>query len=123
MTHTVDSLMALADRYRDLKVGEGTAHAREALRTALTEALGFRPDWADFENGRKCGKLEVAQPHNADPSCDTVELAEMILSDCGCSSNNTSLVSRVANRIDAYVQAKQQVQEVANDSTHNYTRI
>lgn len=33
----------------------------------------------------------------------------MILSDCGCSSNNTSLVSRVANRIDAHLQSAQPV--------------
>jgi hypothetical protein len=39
MTHTIDTLMALADRYRDLKVGEGTAQTREAIHAALTEAL------------------------------------------------------------------------------------
>jgi hypothetical protein len=49
--------------------------------------------------------------YNADPSCTTVVLAEMILSDCGCSSDNTRLVSRVANRIDTHIQAKNQVQE------------
>jgi hypothetical protein len=71
MTHTVDSLMALADEYTRLCtfMQEGTAaglakKAREALRTALTEALGFRPDWVDFENGRECGRLEVEQPVN-----------------------------------------------------------
>ena len=46
-----------------------------------------------------------AQPYNADPSCMTVKLSEMILSDCGCSSNDTALVSRVVNRIDAHIQA------------------
>jgi hypothetical protein len=49
--------------------------------------------------------------YNADPSCTTVGLAEMILSDCGCSSNNTLLVSRVANRIDTHIQAEKQVPE------------
>lgn len=56
----------------------------------------------------------VAQPeqqYNADPSCTTVALSEMILSDCGCSSNNTSLVSRVANRIDKHMQAAQPARE------------
>jgi hypothetical protein len=69
MTHTVDSLMALHDDAAEKRHANGapvyntvSAHAREALRTALTEALGFRPDWADFENGRECGRLEVAQP-------------------------------------------------------------
>jgi uncharacterized Zn-finger protein len=39
MTHTIDTILALADRYRDLKVGEGTAQARAALHVALVEAL------------------------------------------------------------------------------------
>lgn len=52
--------------------------------------------------------------YNADPSCTTVELAEMILSDCGCSSNNTSLVSRVANRIDTHMQAEQPAKELTD---------
>ena len=56
-----------------------------------------------------------AQEHNADPSCTTVELAEMILSDCGCSSNNTLLVSRVANRIDAHMQSAQPVAQPLTD--------
>jgi hypothetical protein len=73
MTHTVDSLMALHDKAVDeaIKYDEmcfndydiqPVLDASEALRTALTEALGFRQDWVDFENGRECGRLEVAQP-------------------------------------------------------------
>jgi hypothetical protein len=115
MTHTVDSLMALAYKIRDARTYEWdvseAVEAGNTLRKALEEALGFRPDWADFENGRECGRLEVEQLHNADPSCATVKLAEKILSDCGCSSNNTLLVSRIANRIDAHMQATQSVQK------------
>jgi len=31
----------------------------EQIRAALTEALSFNPDWADFENWRECGRLEA----------------------------------------------------------------
>jgi hypothetical protein len=66
---TIDNLMALHDEAAEKRHINGApvynvmaAKAREALRTALTEALAFNPDWADFENGRECGRLEAAQP-------------------------------------------------------------
>jgi len=66
MTHTAESLMALVDDYARSPLctrQDGVIPPREALRTALTEALAFNPDWADFENGRECGRLEAAQPN------------------------------------------------------------
>jgi len=67
MTHTVDSLMALHDEVvgRSKLTEEGEAEARSRFLAALTEALAptFQPDWADFENGRECGRLEAAQPN------------------------------------------------------------
>lgn len=39
-----------------------------------------------------------------EPSCTAVKLAEMVLSDCGHSSNYTPLLDRIAERIDAHVQ-------------------
>lgn len=39
-----------------------------------------------------------------EPSCTSVQLAEMVLSDCGHSSNYTPLLNRVAARIDAHVE-------------------
>jgi len=64
MTHTVESLMALHDEVvgRSKLTEEGEAEARSRFLAALTETLSFNPDWADFENGRECGRLEVAQP-------------------------------------------------------------
>jgi hypothetical protein len=66
MTHTVDTLMVLADEYmrictfmQDGDAAESAKKARAALRTALTEALAFNPDWLDVKNGRECGRLEV----------------------------------------------------------------
>jgi len=65
MTHTVESLMALHDEVvgRSKLTEEGEAEARSRFLAALTEALSFNPDWADFENGRECGRLEAAQPN------------------------------------------------------------
>jgi len=81
MTHTVESLMALhhaataaALQYADcarvslrsarsIQAADDRNEANDALRAALTEALAFNPDWADFENGRECGRLEAAQPN------------------------------------------------------------
>jgi hypothetical protein len=41
-----------------------------------------------------------AAPELCDPSCSTYDLASMILSDCGHSTNNQRLLDRVAARID-----------------------
>jgi hypothetical protein len=76
MTKQIDELMALADeyalaKYRFAHVPSAVAEARAALEAAL------KPD----------------------PSCDDVKLAEMIMSDCGHSTNNTRLLERITNRI------------------------
>lgn len=41
----------------------------------------------------------IAQAENAEPSCEDAKLAEMIMSDCGCSTENTRLLERITNRI------------------------
>jgi hypothetical protein len=73
MTHTVESLMALHDEVvgRSKLTEEGEAEARSRFLAALTETLSFNPDWADFENGRECGRLEAAHP--IDTSQESVE--------------------------------------------------
>jgi hypothetical protein len=55
--------------------------------------------------GRSCSDaaLVVAAPQQG-PSQTAVQLAEMVLSDCGHSSNYTPLLNRVAARIDAHVE-------------------
>jgi hypothetical protein len=45
-----------------MQAADDRNEANDALRAALTEALAFTPDWADFENGRECGRLDAAQP-------------------------------------------------------------
>ena len=59
MTHTVDTLMALADAYAEVSTGSTTAHAvemQEALRTALTEVF----DQLDIQ----AGSIEAVQAAN-----------------------------------------------------------
>ena len=53
-----------------------------------------------------------ARPQEA--SYTSVQLAEMILSDCGCSTNNASLLERVAKRIDRHSDTLSQPAPVAH---------
>lgn len=62
-------------------------NAWKAAITALREAL------------EQCAQ----NTEDEDPSDASMKLAEMILSDCGCSSNYTPLLERVAKRIDRHV--------------------
>jgi len=66
---TIDNIMALADKYASQWESsyEYPTTTREALRTALTEALAFNPDWADFNNGRECGRIEATEALAAQP--------------------------------------------------------
>jgi len=53
-----------------------------------------------FHDGRKA-KTELVQA----PSVSVQWLAEMIMSDCGCSTNNQSLLGRIAKRIEDHARA------------------
>ena len=69
MTHTVDTLMALADSYAEVSAVSTTAHAVEvqaALRKALTEALAPQavPEWLPIESAPKDGTLVVLYSPN-----------------------------------------------------------
>lgn len=44
----------------------------------------------------------LAEP-DPDPSCDDKRLAEIVMSDCGHSTNHTRLLERITNRIAAHV--------------------
>lgn len=65
---------------------EGKRNAEKSI-TALREAL------------EQCAQ----NTEDEDPSDASMKLVEMILSDCGCSSNYTPLLERVAKRIDRHV--------------------
>jgi hypothetical protein len=47
---------------------------------------------------------QQAQPER-EPQTSVQWLAEMIMSDCGCSTNNQSLLNRIINRIDQHERA------------------
>ena len=98
------------------KVIAGVLYALDLSQALLesTHSIHHTTVLEEYKSLRAALEQQVEQGlynYNADPSCTTVELAEMILSDCGCSSNNTSLVSRVANRIDTHILAEQPVRE------------
>ena len=68
----------------------------------------FSAEPTDDEMRAVHGTLAAApttQPaHQQEPSYTSAQLAEMVLSDCGHSSNYTPLLDRVAARIDAHVE-------------------
>ena len=74
---TIDNIMALALNYRLAGSASRDEH-EEALRTALTEALAFSPDWADFQNGRECGRLEATEALEAQPVREPLTNEQML---------------------------------------------
>ena len=69
---------------------------------AFVNEQGFIVERDDMQisSGEKLYLAAGARPQEA--SYTSVQLAEMILSDCGCSTNNASLLERVAKRIDRH---------------------
>ena len=47
----------------------------------------------------------VQEPEHCDPSATVYKLAEMVMSDCGHSSNNQRLLDRIAERIQRHIDA------------------
>jgi hypothetical protein len=86
--------------------------AMAELRTAIVQALEAQhhhPVSPELER-----EIEQAlTPGEPDPSCDDVRLAEMILSDCGHSTNNTRLLERVTNRIARHTAPQPQPKQSA----------
>ena len=80
---------------------------REAFESALSKNSDVRfwnttdaMFWAWSAALAQAQSCVPAAPELCDPSCGTYDLASMILSDCGHSSNNQRLLDRVAARID-----------------------
>lgn len=57
-----------------------------------------------FTNIDKLNAMLTAD--HCDPSCTVYKLAEMVMSDCGHSSNNQRLMDRIAERIERYCEAR-----------------
>lgn len=101
----VDDSQAVAGYHLngELEPWEGFPEVEEARAaiTALREALEAAPQ----------------PPEEAEsdlPSDSSTKLAETILSDCGCSSNYTPLLERVAKRIDRHIEALEAVPAESN---------
>jgi len=56
----------------------------------------------DYGTAAMFGK--PAAPDHCDPSCTSYDLAAMVMSDCGHSTNNERLLDRIAARIDKHVE-------------------
>jgi hypothetical protein len=85
---TKQKIMELVDKFGYLCVTRGwdTIPAQE-IRAAIEAAL---PD----------------VPEHCDPSCTVYSLAEMVMSDCGHSTNNQRLLDRIAERIEKYCESR-----------------
>ena len=100
----------------DERIFEMTAQQPEAVPAAPTykQVIAAWNSQADEHNQwEELGedeKIEWATTYASaaqqEPSYTAVQLAEMVLSDCGHSSNNTPLLDRVAERIDAHVERR-----------------
>jgi hypothetical protein len=70
----------------------------------------------------------AAQPEYCDHSSTVHKLAEMVMSDCGHSSNNQRLLDRIANRIQRHIDATtppaaQPAQELYNELLFAVSRV
>jgi hypothetical protein len=102
---------------------------RDLMQQAL-DALTYKKWWRVGLGEPKDPKLEAAitslnkrlahcdrvQPVHCGPSSSVFGLAEMILSDCGCSSDYQPLINRVAERIQGYIDTAAQRQPLTAEA-------
>lgn len=81
----------------------------EAAIAALNERLAQPEQPAPVQ--------QAPQPKHCDPSSNIFKLAEMILSDCGFSSNYQPLLNRVAQRIQGYIDTPPAAQPSTEESS------
>jgi len=115
---TLDESRAVAQRLREMQqfgyASDGEIEAADTIDTLIAEVerltkVDVEPCCANWKAGTNCfADPKPNCPHlkvDVEPSVSVRWLAEMILSDCGCSTNNDRLVDRVANRIEAHNRA------------------
>lgn len=66
--------------------------------------LAFNTAWMAYQWGMQEARGQGV-PEHCDSSCTSYKLAEMVMSDCGHSTNNERLLDRIAARIDKHVDA------------------
>jgi hypothetical protein len=89
----------------------------ESLATVVSLTAGGSPDIVFSDGSRGTYLLHefaelfgyvtppAAQPEYCGPSSTAQKLAEMVMSDCGHSSNNQRLLDRIADRIQRHIDA------------------
>lgn len=88
------------------------AASRDCLR------LDDRDLWDQYQSAMDGITSALAGP-DLDPSCDDKRLAEIIMSDCGHSSDHTRLLERITNRIATHV-ATQTADALAEKHAQEY---
>jgi hypothetical protein len=87
--------------------------ALDALKTCEYRPNEFGGEYRDYDEdevdeaiaalNERLAHCDRVQPVHCGPSSSVFGLAEMILSDCGCSSDYQPLLNRVAERIQGYI--------------------
>lgn len=85
--------------------GDGSGH--ELYAKSVAEVVEKLTELDEELEGWQLGirKLPAQQVEHCDPSYTTYKLAEMVMSDCGHSTNNQLLLDRIATRIDRHVES------------------
>ena len=99
------------DRSLDEPLAESSGHLDMEFRPlyAAPQPASQTDDARTYMEGYSDGKAwarDQSTPGNASTQPVAMKwLAEMIMSDCGCSTNNESLLDRIVTRIDKYERA------------------
>jgi hypothetical protein len=74
-----------------------------SLLAATQESL--REHMAEIKRLKAAQPAPAQEPEHCDPSATVYKLAEMVMSDCGHSSNNQRLLDRITERIQRHIDA------------------
>lgn len=83
-------------------------------KEAIEAAIAAMESWSRIDRVKALSDLRAALAEQEEPVAhDVVRLAEMVLSDCGCSTDNETLLLRVADRISRMLSVEQDAEPVA----------
>lgn len=116
--------------------GDEQIRSNEKAITALRQALEQQPvkeffDEVTYSNATtQEHRFEASEPARFErpllrqqpadePSVAVRWLAEMVMSDCGCSTNNERLLERISNRIEQHIRANTRPQPAAPEQKGN----
>jgi len=108
MKQALEAFEDIASWYdHDRSVGSLASSMYEAKCLATVQATALR---TAIEQARSA---PVQEPEYCDPSSTVYKLAEMVMSDCGHSTNNQRLLDRIADRIQRHIDAAEKQEPVA----------